>query len=222
MEAGMTEWRFFFYAAMTGLAVAFVGSRSAAWIRASMSEDKVEPAAKSANEVYLPARPEDEVDLSVSPSPDTGSLGNLVRQCAATVAPNTMLAIMHTESGLNPLAMHVNGDLLLQRAPQTSAQAIGWSEWLIRRGYSVDMGLMQINSRNLARLNMSVADAFVPCRNIHAAAIILTEQYNLAAQVHENTVDALLAAVSAYNTGNFHAGFRNGYVAKVLTNSKPH
>jgi type IV secretion system protein VirB1 len=127
---------------------------------------------------------------------------------------------MRTESSFNPMALHLNGNVQLQHAPQTTAQAIQWSQWLIRRGNSVDMGLMQINSRNLLRLNMSVADAFEPCRNVHAAAIILTEQYILATRVQEKSTDALLAAISAYNTGNFHDGLRNGYVSKVLKNAK--
>jgi type IV secretion system protein VirB1 len=130
-----------------------------------------------------------------------------------------MLAIMHTESSFNNVALHVNGNVQLQHAPQSVAEAIAWSTWLIHGGNSVDMGLMQINSRNLARLHMSVADAFEPCRNVHAAAVILTGEYKLAAHVQENSTQALLAAISAYNTGNFRDGLRNGYVAKVLQNA---
>jgi len=194
------EWRLYFAAALTGLAVMLVGARMIAWIQAPLSASGV--------------------DLSAGLTPDTRYLGNLVRQCAPGVAPNTILAIMHTESGFNPVAMHVNGNVQLQHAPKTTAEAIEWSAWLIRRGNSVDMGLMQINSRNLARLNMSVADAFEPCRNIHAAAVILTEQYKLAAHLEENSMQALLAAISAYNTGNFRDGLRNGYVSRVLQNAK--
>jgi type IV secretion system protein VirB1 len=198
--AFLWRWRTFFFAALAGLTAAFLGTRIADWMQ--------------------PSRSEEAVDLSARLSRERRSLGELVRQCAPRVAPNTLLAIMHTESRFNPLALHVNGDLQLRYAPRSTAEAIGWSVWLIGHGYSVDMGLMQINSRNLARLRMSVADAFEPCRNIHAAAVILTEQYDLAAQVDENSARALLAAISAYNTGNFHEGFRNGYVSKVLTSSK--
>jgi type IV secretion system protein VirB1 len=196
------EWRLYFAAALTGLAVMLVGARMVAWIQAPLSVSA------------------SGVDLSVGLTPDTRYLGNLVRQCAPGVAPNTILAIMHTESSFNPVAMHVNGNVQLQHAPKTTAEAIEWSDWLIRRGNSVDMGLMQINSHNLARLNMSVADAFEPCRNIHAAAVILTEQYKLAAHLEENSTQALLAAISAYNTGNFRDGLRNGYVSRVLQNAK--
>jgi type IV secretion system protein VirB1 len=204
LAAGFNRWRPFMCAAVAGIALAFGGARLAHWVGSPMFE------AQGA------------VDLSTALSPQQRYLGDLVRQCAPRVAANTMLAIMRTESGFNSLALHVNADLRLQRAPRTTAEAIGWSGWLISRGYSVDLGLMQINSRNLTRLKMSVADAFEPCRNIHAAATILREQYVLAAQVHGDPRAALLAAISAYNTGNFRGGFRNGYVSKVLTNARPH
>jgi len=93
-----------------------------------------------------------------------------------------MVAIIRTESGFNPLALHVNGDFRLPAAPRTVAAATGWAEWLIQRGYSVDMGLMQINSRNLGMLHMTVAEAFDPCRNLSAGARILTANYLQAAK----------------------------------------
>jgi len=139
----------------------------------------------------------------------------LLQQCAPNVAPNTMQAIIRTESGFNPLALHVNGNARLQRSPKTAAEAAAWSSWLIKQGYSVDMGLMQINSRNLTRLNLTPADVFDPCQNVRAGAAILTEQYGRATQTHGTGTKALLHAISAYNTGNFKDGFHNGYVAKV-------
>jgi soluble lytic murein transglycosylase-like protein len=204
------RWRVFIYAVVLGMAVAFAGARIVAWLQASVPEATAATVAST----NRPGRQTRSV-------PDLGSVSALVRQCAPSVSPNTMLAIMRTESSFNTLALHVNADLKLQRAPSTTAEAIGWSRWLIDRGYSVDMGLMQINSRNLARLQMSVADAFEPCRNIHGASLILVEQYRRASQAHAATKDALLSAISAYNTGNFRAGFRNGYVSKVLTNAGP-
>ena len=199
------KWRFYFGAMSTGLVLAFLGAQVVAWVRAP-----------------LHATPKVAVDLPARSRLDeryTGEMGDLVHRCAPGVAPNTILAIMRTESSFNPLAMHVNGSVRLQHAPQTTAEAIEWSGWLIRRGDSVDMGLMQINSRNLGRLHMSVADAFDPCRNVHAAAVILTEQFKIAAQLREDSSQALLAAISAYNTGNFRDGLRNGYVSRVLKNA---
>ena len=142
----------------------------------------------------------------------------LAAQCAPAVAPQTLLAVVRVESGFDPLALHINGPVRLRFAPKTAAQAARWSDWLIRRGYSVDMGLMQINSRNLAALHLTPADAFDPCRNLRAGAAILTASYHQAAQVVGSGTRALLQAISAYNTGTFHGGFHNGYVARVVVN----
>jgi type IV secretion system protein VirB1 len=146
------------------------------------------------------------------------NLHDVIRRCAPTVAPATVLAIMRTESGFRPFALNVNGNHRLQRAPRSEAEAISWSTWLIAQGYSVDMGLMQINSRNLTRLKSTPAEIFDPCQNIRAGATILIEQYGRAAAKHGSGNTALLAAISAYNTGNFRDGFRNGYVSKVIVN----
>lgn len=198
--AFVVKWRRVICAALAGLAVAFACALITDWVQGAAPVATVSPAIH---------RDEKKHDLA-----------ELVRECAPGVAPNTMLALMRTESQFNTLALHVNADLTLRRAPQTRLEAIAWSKWLISQGYSVDLGLMQINSRNLARLQMSVADAFEPCRNMHGAAVILLEQYKRATQLHVSSEDALLAAISAYNTGNFREGFRNGYVSKVLTNAK--
>jgi type IV secretion system protein VirB1 len=140
----------------------------------------------------------------------------LIQQCAPTVAPAVVEAIMRTESGFDPLALHLNGGVRLRSPPRTAAQAAAWSQWLIDRGYSVDMGLMQINSGNLASLGLTPADAFDSCQNIRAGATILNRQYRLAARAHGGGTGTLLQAISAYNTGTFKGGFRNGYVGKVV------
>jgi type IV secretion system protein VirB1 len=143
---------------------------------------------------------------------------SLIHHCAPTVAPALVEAIIRTESGFDPLALHVNGNVRLRSPPRTAAQAAAWSDWLIGHGYSVDMGLMQINSRNLTSLNLITADAFDPCRNIRAGATILTAQYGRAAQISGPGTRALVQAISAYNTGTFTSGIRNGYVGKVVMN----
>jgi type IV secretion system protein VirB1 len=119
-------------------------------------------------------------------------------------------AIIATESRSDPLALNVNGNVQLRSRPATAAQAAAWAEWLITRGYSVDLGLMQVNSRNLATLNLTPAGAFDPCQNLRAGAAILTANYGQAARSVGPGSKALLQAISAYNTGNFHGGFRNG------------
>jgi len=138
-----------------------------------------------------------------------------IQQCAPQVALSTMQAVIRTESGFKPNALNVNGKARLARQPRSRSEAASWAQWLIARGYSVDMGLMQINSANLARLGLNANTVFDPCRNLQAGASILVDNYKRAKLKTDNSHAALLKAISAYNTGNFHGGFRNGYVARV-------
>ena len=142
----------------------------------------------------------------------------LIHECAPTVAPSVIRAIIRTESNFDPLALNINGPVRLTERAKSVAEAASWAQWLISQGYSVDVGLMQINSRNLAWLELTLIDAFDPCTNIRAGASILAAQYDLARKTHGEGEAALLRAISAYNTGNFHRGFSNGYVDKVLMN----
>ena len=73
----------------------------------------------------------------------------LAQRCAPTIAPETMLSVVQVESRFNPLAINVNG--AADPAPaRTASEAIRTAEALIRQGRSVDLGLAQINSKNLA------------------------------------------------------------------------
>ena len=133
--------------------------------------------------------------------------------CAPNVAPITVQAIAQVESGDDPLAVNVNG-IGVQPPPYNAQEAARVAERYIARGYSVDIGLMQVNSRNLAALGITVVQVLDPCRNIHAAATILTADYAAAARTRGDGQAALQAALSAYNTGDFYRGFANGYVAR--------
>jgi type IV secretion system protein VirB1 len=134
--------------------------------------------------------------------------------CAPNVAPATLQAIVEVESGGNPLTLNVNG-IRVQLPPARDArEAAQIAESYIARGYSVDIGLMQVNSRNLAALGTTVEQVLDPCTNIRDAAAILTADYAEAARTRGNGQLALQAALSAYNTGNFYRGFANGYVAR--------
>ena len=143
----------------------------------------------------------------------------LAQQCAPLVAPQTMAAIVRTESGFRPLAIGVNGGAWLVRQPENVEEAVVTAKWLIGNGYNIDMGLGQVNSSNLRKTGLSVEDAFDPCKNLSTSAMILHGNYTLASRKIVGEQAALHAAISAYNTGNFHAGFSNGYVQRVVGNS---
>lgn len=133
--------------------------------------------------------------------------------CAPNVAPQTIEQIITVESSGNPLAINVNKGRLA-RKPSDAADAAALARDYIAKGYSVDLGLMQVNSRNLPRLGYSVEDMFEPCKNIAAGARVLTAFYAAAKPKYADEQSALRAALSAYNTGNFVDGFTNGYLAK--------
>src|SRR5690606_27037110 len=101
----------------------------------------------------------------------------LAAQCAPQVAAETLLAVAKVESGFNPLAIGVNGKPQVRVRAADRRDAIAQASALISAGRSVDLGLAQINSRNLAWLGLTVEDAFDPCRNIAASARLLQDGY---------------------------------------------
>jgi len=141
--------------------------------------------------------------------------------CAPNVAPVTLEAVISVESGGNPLAVHVNGLHEQPLAARNASEAARIAERFIARGYSVDLGLMQVNSRNLAALGVTIEQVLDPCPNIRSGAAILTADYAEAAHIRGEGQSALQAALSAYNTGDFYRGFANGYVARYYGPNVP-
>jgi type IV secretion system protein VirB1 len=146
---------------------------------------------------------------AVSPTGDAELLA-----CGPSVEPTTLRAIIRVESGGRPYAIYVNGAASQPMPSPSASEATATAESWIARGYSVDLGLMQVNNRNLQELGYSVAQMFDPCTNVRAGATILTADYLSALPTRPDPQTALRAALSAYNTGTFDRGFYNGYVAK--------
>ena len=136
--------------------------------------------------------------------------------CAATVHPITVEAITRVESSGNPFAINVNHLAGPQPRPASAIEAARIASDYIARGYTVDLGLMQVNNRNLARLGLTIDQVLEPCTNIRAGAAILIADYARAVQAYGEGQAALKAALSAYNTGSFSRGFENGYVARYF------
>ena len=134
--------------------------------------------------------------------------------CAVNVAPVTLEAVIQVESRGNPIALNVNHLRGEQPHSADVARAAALARRYIANGYSVDLGLMQVNSAHLAELGLTVEQALNPCTNIAAGGRILTAAYVEAIRNHGEGQDALKAALSVYNTGNEIAGQRNGYVAR--------
>jgi type IV secretion system protein VirB1 len=141
----------------------------------------------------------------------------LASQCAPNVAPQTVAAIVQTESHRRPFALNVNGGSQ-PPAQDNAASAAATAQRYIAAGYSVDLGLGQINSRNMRWLGLTWETVFDPCTNVAALGRVITANYN-AAIVGRDPQTALRVALSLYNTGSSSRGFRNGYVAKVVGNA---
>jgi type IV secretion system protein VirB1 len=139
---------------------------------------------------------------------------DMMQQCAPNVAPQTIAAIIQVESGGNAFALGVNGPIKNRPHPRNPAEAAMLAKHYIAQGYSVDLGLMQINSGNLRGLGYTVEQVLEPCNNLRAGSHILGRGYAGATKHYGQGQDALRAALSAYNTGNYEHGFKNGYVAK--------
>lgn len=139
----------------------------------------------------------------------------LASQCAPSVAPETLLSVVHVESRFDPLMIGINGLPHQVVAPRSLADAVAQAKALIGAGRSVDLGLAQINSKNLGRLGLSVEAAFDPCQNLAAAARVLQAGYDLRQAATVGEQPTLKMALSRYNTGDAHRGFANGYVQRV-------
>jgi type IV secretion system protein VirB1 len=138
----------------------------------------------------------------------------LAAQCSPTVAPDTLLAIAGQESELHVYLVHDNTTDIRFEA-ETVPEAVAKSRSLLARGHSLDLGLMQINSRNLGWLGVSLEDVFEPCTNVAAGGKVLERAYRDALAAGASGAPALKMALSAYNTGDALAGVANGYVQQV-------
>jgi type IV secretion system protein VirB1 len=139
----------------------------------------------------------------------------LAQRCAPAVAPETMLSVARAESAFDPFVVAANTNPRRVFHPASAEAATRLADRLIGAGQSVDLGLGQINSRNLQRLGLEVADAFDPCRNLAASARVLQASYRRASPDVGSEQRALRTALSLYNTGDAERGVRNGYVGRV-------
>ncbi len=157
---------------------------------------------------------------------------SLARRCAPGAPADTLLAIARTESALNANAISINrpnaaarragysdGQLVLTKQPNDRTEATNWLHWLLRRRYTVSIGLMQVNSEMAPHFHVKPDQLLEPCTNLRIGAAILISVYTDLAREMGEGFSALDVALSFYNTGNPTAGFRNGYVANVYAHA---
>jgi type IV secretion system protein VirB1 len=143
-----------------------------------------------------------------------GKFAGLAARCAPTVAVQTLRAVALTESGLDPWALHDNTTSVSARPATFEAALLTAQSWL-DRGDSIDIGLMQINSANLAALGMTAQTALDACVSLAGGAAVLQAAYGGGSTPADQQV-ALLLALSRYNTGSPLRGIMNGYARRVM------
>jgi type IV secretion system protein VirB1 len=146
----------------------------------------------------------------------SATVHDLAERCAPAVAAQTLSAVALAESGLDPLAIHVNRGGPRLRPPVSRAEALATAHALRAARANFDVGLLQINVSNLGRLGLSLDDAFDPCRSLAAGAALLSADYAQVRAAGPAPQAALRTALSRYNTGDDERGFGNGYVARVV------
>jgi type IV secretion system protein VirB1 len=142
-----------------------------------------------------------------------------------------MLAIARTESALHPYAISLNepqkiaryagypdARVDLARAPQSPGEARRWAHWFRAHGFTTSIGIMQINTEVAPLYGVSESELFNPCVNVRVASQILGNAYTRASKQYRDPAQALAAAISSYNTGNWQNGISNGYVKEVYRN----
>jgi type IV secretion system protein VirB1 len=142
------------------------------------------------------------------------TFAQLAASCGPQVHVDTLAAVARTESAFQTDAIYDNTDRR-QHLPKSREEAVAVATELVTvKRHSVDVGLMQINSANLAALGVTLAEAFDPCKSIGAGARLLAAAYKPPAS-GQDAQPALTQALSRYNTGDSTKGVVNGYVAKV-------
>ena len=119
-----------------------------------------------------------------------------------------LAAIALQESGGDPLLIGVNADPARGLAAAairsaTPQRAAAQAAALLAQGRSIDLGLMQVNSRQLARHGLTLEAAFDTCRNMAAGADHYAEDVRAVWSL----------AHRRYNTGSTERG--SAYAASV-------
>jgi len=139
----------------------------------------------------------------------------LAQQCAPSVDPHTMAAIVRVESGFNPLAIGVV-NARLARQPQNLPEAVATARSLDKQGYRYSVGLAQIERANVTASGLPLETAFDPCTNLAMGAKILGHCFEGAQRQSNDQQVALRTAVSCYYNGQVRAPLAHSYVQKVV------
>lgn len=145
------------------------------------------------------------------------SFKELALRCAPSVAPDTLEALVKTESSFNPFAIGVVGGSVKQ--PKNLQDAILIVTRLVAEKRNFSVGLGQVNQANFSSLGLTAEELFEPCTNLKASAQILSKCYARMSKKGLGEAQALSDALSCYYSGNDVTGYKHGYVHRVTQNS---
>lgn len=120
------------------------------------------------------------------------------------VSSKILKSISYVESGFHPYALDIDGT---PSFPKTYDQAYYIARYFLDKGYSVDIGLMQVNYNIWAnRLGLSLRQLLVPQINVQAGAYILGRYI-----IRQNNI---VSGIGEYHSGNPRSAYN--YEVKVL------
>jgi type IV secretion system protein VirB1 len=123
---------------------------------------------------------------------------DIAQSCAPMVQVETLAGVVSLESKFLPFAVRINSGAPLPAQPSSKAEAIEVATSLIADHQDIQIGLGGIGVEELRKLNLSVSDAFDPCRNLKATATLLDGYYRLALRVGADPARAENVMLQSY------------------------
>lgn len=123
---------------------------------------------------------------------------DLVQTCAPLVAPEILAGVVSLESRFAPFHIRINSGHPLKRQPSSKTEAIEVATSLIAERHGLQLGLGGIGVAELQKLKLSVSDAFDPCVNLQATAVLLDGYYRLAIKAGADSARAEQVMLRSY------------------------
>lgn len=144
-------------------------------------------------------------------------LSSLVQQCAPTVSPVLMQALVRKESGFNPYAIGVHsGEQPVKQQPRSLDEAVQVAKSLEQKKIGFSVGLGQLSIGNVKAWGMNWEQAFDACQNLGRAQVVLWDFYRDAVRKGYRDVEAVYAALRGYNSGDVHKAVSNEYASTIF------
>ncbi|MCE7949634.1 MAG: transglycosylase [Xanthomonadales bacterium PRO7] len=138
-------------------------------------------------------------------------LANFYAACGPWVHPDTIAAVAAVESGSRPWTIGTSHGAFYATS---EGEAAAYLAQALRTESSVDIGLMQINSQWIARLQIAPEALLDPCINVRVGAAILAADFVAAARPGRAPLQTLIAALAVYHSGSESAGI--AYARQML------